>query len=149
MPLIKTATIPIQVGGEEYLVDIRPIRKEHLARLGSDLLPSVFAPEGGEADAQAALEFMRLVVVAGVVQVRGPGGPYKLALQADYNQNIIEPEDLEEPGLTGDAAYRNTQKLFQEILTLSGQGELFRTATGEGEVQGGGEASGTASASAG
>lgn len=144
----QTATIPISVGGQPYQVVIRPIRQEHLARLGAEAAPSLFGEaQTGNQDAAAAIAFLRVIVVAGVVRVDGPGGPYRLGLQADYDRKILEPEDLEEPGL-GREPYANCQVIFKAILELSGLGDLFRSTGAEGGDTGAGGADGPAPASA-
>jgi len=144
----QTATIPITVGGQPYQVVIRPIRQEHLARLGAEAAPSLFGEaQAGNQDAVAAIAFLRIIVTAGVVRVDGPGGPYRLGLQADYERKVLEPEDLEEPGL-GRKPYANCQIIFKAILDLSGLGDLFRPAGAEGDDTGAGGANGPAPAPA-
>ncbi|WP_126187730.1 hypothetical protein [Thermus scotoductus] len=115
------------MSGQEYHAVIRPIRLENLTRY-TTALPTLFSPETqGGGDSAAALEFMRAILVAGIVEVRGPGGPYKVGLQSDYERRVLEPEDLEEPGLQKSEPYANCNRLLQEILALSGMEALFRS----------------------
>lgn len=146
----QTASIPITVGGQTYQVVIRPLRQEHLAKLGAEAAPSVFAGEEGrgEQNPAAAIEFLRLILVAGVVRIDGPGGPYRLGFHADYERRILEPEDLEEPGLSKTEPYKNCQTIFREILILSGMENLFRPAGGEESTEGAGAENGPAAAPA-
>lgn len=134
---MERATITLQRKGQEVLVDIRPVTQAALAEvLATSATPSVFVEDVARSSPQAitqGIQFLRGFVVAGTVRVRANGRAYRLALEVDPDRDdVLTPEDLEEPGLAGGDPLRNTMTLARAIAELSGMPELFRTPGEEG-----------------
>ncbi len=134
---MERATITLQRKGQEVLVDIRPVTQAALAEvLATSATPSVFAESVTRDSPQAiaqGIQFLRGFVVAGTVRVRANGRTYRLALEVDPDRDdVLTPEDLEEPGLAGGDPFKNTMTLARAIAELSGMPELFRTSGEEG-----------------
>lgn len=136
---MERSTVVLTRKGQELHVTVRPITRAHLARVvATDAMPSQFA-EPGPADSpqalKAGLEFLRAFVVAGTLAVRAGGRLYRLALEPDpARDDILTPEDLEEPGLEGGEPFGNVMTLARAIAELSGMEHLFRGQGGDGEV---------------
>ncbi len=128
---MERATITLQRKGQEILVDIRPVTQAALAEVfATSATPSVFA-ENVTRDSPRAIaqdiQSLRAFVVAGTVRVRANGRTYRLALEVDPDRDdVLTPEDLEEPGLAGGDPFRNTMILARAIAELSGMSQLFR-----------------------
>jgi len=134
---MERSTVVIHRKGQEIHVDIRPVTQAALAEvLATSATPSVFAESVTRDSPQAiaqGIQFLRGFVVAGTVRVRANGRTYRLALEVDPDRDdVLTPEDLEEPGISGTDPFRNTMTLARAIAELSGMPELFRAAGEEG-----------------
>ena len=136
---MERSTVVIHRKGQEIHVDIRPVTQAALAEvLATSAIPTAFG-EGPTSEAQDAtaiqqgITFLKAIVVAGTVRVRAGGKIYRLAMElAPDRDDVLTPEDLEEPGISGTDPFRNTMTLARAIAELSGMPELFRLSGEEG-----------------
>lgn len=131
--------VDLTIDGDVYTVWVRPVVFEDLLPFTSSL-PTVFtaiaglgvssrgAEEASLEDQLGALEFMRLLVCAGVVswQLGVNGTPEDLALSMKPGKDSMTMEDLEDGQTPGDSpdAYPNAKKVFDKIVEVS---DLVRT----------------------
>lgn len=139
---MKTTTLNLETVYGPATVTIRPVSAAHLAAIGADSTPTDYAISSGEAgDPRAVMAYVRLMVAAGVVEVRFPDDPHPWRVHmgpTDLSRRLLDPVDLEAPGVRPDLP--NLTRLLREIAQLSGMGDPFRTEGGEGRL--GGEGAG-------
>lgn len=137
---MERSTVVVHRKGQEIHVDIRPVTQAALAEaLATSAMPTAFGEDLGPGAQdpkaiQQGIAFLKALVVAGTVRVRANGRTYRLAMELDPSRDdVLTPEDLEEPGISGTDPFRNTMTLARAIAGLSGMPELFRAA---GEAEG-------------